>query len=151
MIILAAMGMYNAIFGNDEHYREILDVLGLSVPHFGRFRDAFVTNGEIAVYTRLGGGNRPGYAAVIESLQAHPFYLRDQDDGFDCTYATFYFSIPDEHKERLSKFDIGPFDPDARWKAAIQRAKDDPKEAARVAKELPKSVGIKMVKPDGSV
>ena len=53
-------------------------------------------NPEMFVYTRAGGGNRDDYAREIMGLQAHPLYVRDYDDPFDSTYATFVFRVPDE-------------------------------------------------------
>ena len=76
----------------------ILPMLGEKHPdNYPRFRDCFVDNNEIHVYTRVGGGNRNcGFGE--EELQQHPNYLRDFDDEYDSTYATYVFSIPDEFK-----------------------------------------------------
>lgn len=91
-----------------------------------RIRDAWVEKGEdgspvIAFYTRLGGGNRPDYAEHIRDMQAHEGYLRDRDDSFDSTYATFYYRAPEEWVEALSQPEVmqDPVDTDARWLAAI--------------------------------
>jgi hypothetical protein len=48
----------------------------------------------IYIYTRVGGGNRYSYKEEIKKLQAHEDYIRDFDDDFDCTYATFVFKVP---------------------------------------------------------
>ena len=74
----------------------ILPMLGEKHPdEYPRFRDCFTENNEIHVYTRVGGGNRgEGYGE--EELQSHPNYLRDEDDDFDNTYATYIFSVPQE-------------------------------------------------------
>jgi hypothetical protein len=136
--------LYNAIFGYNEFALEILAVLELKPQDFERFRDAFVTNGEIAVYTRLGGGNREGYAETIEKLQKHPLYLRDKDDSYDSTYATFYFRIPDQYRELMKRCDIGEFSPEDRWKQAMENLKR-PGETDRVLGRLPqftKAIGI---------
>ena len=82
----------------------ILPMLGEKHPdEYPRFRDCFVTDdNRIAVYTRVGGGNRDcGYGE--EELYEHPNFLTTKDDDYDCTYATYYFSIPDEFK---NDFDI---------------------------------------------
>jgi hypothetical protein len=51
--------MYNMIFGTSKAAPLLLAVLGLKREDTGRFRDCFLTEqGEIAVYTRNGGGNR---------------------------------------------------------------------------------------------
>lgn len=76
----------------------ILPMLGEKHPdNYPRFRDCFVDNNEIHVYTRVGGGNR-NCEFGEEKLQQHPNYLRDFDDEYDSTYATYVFSIPDEFK-----------------------------------------------------
>ncbi len=58
----------------------------------------------IGISTRQGGGNRECYCEEYDShesyclavnndeLSSHPQYVRDADDDFDNTYATFYFS-----------------------------------------------------------
>jgi hypothetical protein len=117
-------GLYNLVMG-DGHEMErgamLLRILGIDNP--GRFRDAWVETSDngpvIAVYTRIGGGNREGYAEFIERNQANPHYIRDADDDFDSTYATFYFRTPDEWVESLSQVAQDPVDMSARWKTAI--------------------------------
>jgi hypothetical protein len=52
------MGLYNMIFGTNPASRLILATLDLQTKDVGRFRDCFISQGEIAVYTRNGGGNR---------------------------------------------------------------------------------------------
>lgn len=117
-------GLYNLIFGVNQMSTVILATLGLTTEDVGRFRDCFVTEGEIAVYTRNGGGNRESYQEVFDTLAQHPCYLRDQDDDFDCTYATIYFKFPDEFADQLKKLDIGvPFNPSQRWLDAIEALK----------------------------
>lgn len=126
----------------DGHQRErgavLLTILGH--PVVARFRDAWVEKGDdgpvIAVYTRQGGGNRECfcneggdrahvpeqcYAACNEALAAHPLYLRDADDSFDATYATFYFRPPDEFRDALAEAAVEPVDMSERWQAAIDR------------------------------
>ncbi len=115
------MSMYDLVAG-DGNQRNRGDVLlaVLGNPNVGRYRDSWVERGEdgepvIAVYTRNGGGNRecwcdgghpdgPCTALIAtEVLPAHPLYLRDADDAYDCTYATFYFKVPDEYREALAE------------------------------------------------
>lgn len=193
------MSLYNMVFGSNPASRIILATLGLSPDTVGRFRDCFISEGAIAVYTRNGGGNRdcwhesdpkcgnetckhhvemeerrvqafmpkgmwpngkapgniftseggvygcyyltdekrmePNYVCeepcsaacscpgctVNYRLPAHPLYIRDADDEFDCTYATIYFRFPDEFADDLRKLDAGEkFDPDARWQKVIE-------------------------------
>lgn len=116
------MGLYNILSGVNANSAEILAMLGLTKQDTGRFRDCHVINGEIAVYTRNGGGNRHCYldedapttdtdceregcysCAITHRLPQHPNYLRDEDDSFDSTYATIYFSIPKEYQEEAER------------------------------------------------
>lgn len=115
------MSMYGMVFGQSGAADTLLGVLGLSRSDFYRYRDCYLTEvGEIAVYTRGGGNNREcpchdifstcshegdcddaGHdEGCVEPTQqanrAHPCYLRDEDDDFDNTYATFYFRVPAE-------------------------------------------------------
>ena len=52
-------------------------------------------------------------------LPTHPLYIRDQDDDFDCTYATFYFRVPPEHLEELAPLAGEHVDMDEVWAKAI--------------------------------
>lgn len=139
------MTMYNIIHGRNPLATIILAALDLTEHDVGRFRDAFVAENEIAVYTRNGGGYRncwcendgehsdsadcgcPG-CIITHRLPKHPNYLRDQDDEFDSTYATIYFSIPEKHREMLSLFNDGKFDPDKRWLDSLQQLKEGKRE-----------------------
>lgn len=76
---------------------DVLKAIGLKEEDIERFRGAGVQDGEIVIHARTGGGNREDYPNQI--LTSNPYYLRDYDDDFDCTYATYHFSIPEEHKE----------------------------------------------------
>lgn len=127
------MGLYNMIFGHNDSAGEILPALGLTPSDIGRYRDCWVTpEGEIAVYTRMGGGNRECwckdgqehecYQPQIQALQSHPLYLRDEDDGYDRTYATFYFRAPDSIPDEYPRGASG----DERW-AALFKAMENKK------------------------
>ena len=97
------MSLYNILNGVNPATFFILPMLGEKHPtNYPRFRDCFVENNEIHVYTRVGGVNRNCNFGE-EELQNHPNYLRDFDDDFDNTYATYVFSVPDEFK---SDFDL---------------------------------------------
>ena len=91
---------------------------------------------QIALYTRVGGGNRRDYGDAIAELQGLPGYLGDRDDGFDATYATFRFAWPRERADELSSelpggeslteiatrvAHEGEVDTDERWREAIER------------------------------
>jgi hypothetical protein len=45
----------------------------------------------------MGGGNREHYAEAIAYLRSLPGFLRDADDDFDSTYATFFYDAPEEY------------------------------------------------------
>ena len=98
------MSLYNALFGRNPASRLLLAMLNLTEGDVGRFRDCYLKRDEetkelcIVVYTRNGGGNRDDYEAVTEALQAHPAYLSDADDDFDCTYASYFFKVPEAFK-----------------------------------------------------
>ena len=133
-------GLYNLMMGDggEEIRGDALRTI-LGNPPIARYRDSWVENwdGEpvIAIYTRQGGGNRDCYCEDYggahpdpesscgsnEALQAHERYLRDADDEFDCTYATFYFRCPPEFRDDLRKPEImqAPVDMSERWMAAI--------------------------------
>lgn len=138
------MSMYHLVFGGDgarDRGAVLLGLLGFeTLGDVGRYRDAWVErdpNGKpiIAIYTRNGGGNRQCTAEALEldeqcdgtctgcvathKLPAHPLYVRDQDDSFDSTYATFYFFPPDEWVEPLTQVASDPVDTDQRWQDAI--------------------------------
>jgi hypothetical protein len=125
-----------------ERGSALLSMIGF--PAVARFRDAWVEKGEdgpvIAVYTRQGGGNRecfcdgdaarhlPSscYAACNEALAAHPLYLRDADDDFDATYATFYFRAPEQFRELLAGAAVDPVNMSEVWQDAIARIGSEP-------------------------
>jgi hypothetical protein len=75
---------------------------------YPRFRDVFAGDDAhpefnqgrgdqfyIHLYTRVGGNNRNcGYGE--EELYKHPHYVATFDDGFDSTYATYIFTVPQQ-------------------------------------------------------
>lgn len=96
-------GMYNLIFGMNENAYYLLKCLGLTREDCGRFRDCYIHNGQIVIYTRNGGGNRSEYRYVFNKLSKHPNYICDEDDEFDYTYAYIKFSFPELYKDELLK------------------------------------------------
>jgi hypothetical protein len=112
------MSLYNMMFEISPSAGLTLEVLKLTPGDIPRFRDAYFDADEnkLVIYTRTGGGNREyygspdgydneGYEGPFNSdLEAHPNYIDDQDDDFDCTYAYFNFSIPDEFKPIFEMF-----------------------------------------------
>jgi hypothetical protein len=181
------MALYDIAVG-DGHQQErgavLLQLLG--GPDVARFRDAWVEKGEtgpvIAIYTRQGGGNRECYcrdipeefaeqhfpsrcsAACNEALAAHPLYLRDADDEFDSTYATFYFrapgelpaGLPDDLREVLAvalaalpEVAGEPVNMDERWKVAIARLKSGDLRPAETAMADQLGAFLSDPSPDG--
>lgn len=135
------MGLYNLVFGQNPTSDYLLGLLGLSKSTVGRFRDCWVTEkGNIAVYTRNGGGNRgcwnafagregdeckqgcPG-CTINFILPKHPLYLYDEDDDFDRTYATIYFKAPAGAEEVLKALAENR-DPSKEWGAFIEKLKE---------------------------
>lgn len=74
----------------------VIKALEIDVSKVERFRDAgFAKDGDehvLRVFCRTGGGNREDYPN--DYLTSHPLYIRDHDDDYDCTYAHYYFKIP---------------------------------------------------------
>lgn len=131
------MSMYDLVVGNGGQYQRgaaLLAILGNPDP--GRFRDAWVETGEggepvIAIYTRNGGGNRECYCTegdedygtctgcIGAQFAQHPLHLRNADDDFDRTYATYYFRTPDEYREQLAAIAQEPVNMSEQWQALI--------------------------------
>lgn len=96
------MSLYNLLFGHNPNSDIILAILELKKSDIERFRNCGFTDDGIYIYTRTGGGNRESYPN--EKLINSKYYISDEDEEYDCTYATYYFSIPDEIKEDIEKF-----------------------------------------------
>lgn len=97
------MSLYNMINGFNPACVFIMPMLGRKQNEWPRFRDCFVTdNGNIAIYTRVGGGNRnSGYGE--EALYEDPDFLTTYDDDYDSTYATYEFRVPEKWKPDFDK------------------------------------------------
>lgn len=78
---------------------KVLSAIGLTKDDVERFRGAGVQDGKIIIHARTGGGNREHYPNT--KLTNNKYYLSDQDDDFDSTYADYFFSIPDELKKEI--------------------------------------------------
>ena len=107
-------GLYNVLFGWNPACVMLAPMLTDENPQqfFPRFRDCYLSEDEnhIEIYTRVGGGNREGYADEIEKLRSMPTYVSDEDDDFDCTYATFTFGVPDEWRADFERVRTGEYD-----------------------------------------
>lgn len=136
------MSLYNIVHGRTGLGDIILALLDQARPRtteYVRLRDGFVEEGDdgqviLRLHTRSGGGNRECYCDDVsqghepgciatgnEWMEAHPWYLRDEDDDFDSTYADFYFALPADHElaEALREHATEHVDLTARWQAAI--------------------------------
>lgn len=97
------MSLYNMINGFNPACLFIMPMLGRKQEEYPRFRDCFVTEeNNIAIYTRVGGGNR-GCGFGEEELYKDENFLTTYDDDFDNTYATYEFKVPLKWK---SDFDL---------------------------------------------
>jgi hypothetical protein len=137
------MSLYNALFGKNPLSTTFLKVLGLTEDKVPRFRDCYLDDDRIVVYTRTGGGNRDYYeneescrenfpeyfgegkeepdGPWNDDLRAHPCFISDEDSDFDSTYAYFYFKYPDEYAEDLkaiAKTDRS-WTPSDKWKSLL--------------------------------
>lgn len=88
------MSMYNMLFGFNQLSELFLTILELDPNEIPRFRDAYWDGDKIVIYTRTGGGNRDDYEGGNGWLASLPYYISDEDDDYDNTYAKFYYSLP---------------------------------------------------------
>jgi len=96
------MSLYNMINGISPETFIFLPMLGKHPSEYPRFRDCFINDGMIEVFTRVGGNNRnSGFGE--EELYKHPYFVKTYDDDFDNTYGTYVFSVPDEWKDDFNK------------------------------------------------
>ena len=134
------MGLYNMLFAYNPLGSHLLALLNMTREEIPRFRDVYIGEwqGEkaIAVYTRMGGGNRGHWELYDDTfdgtncscagcraehyLAAHPAYLGDQDDDFDQTYATYYFRLPKNVDQSQLDLDATPGD---KWEAFFKEIK----------------------------
>jgi hypothetical protein len=149
------------LFGRNPLSPFYLAILGLCPDDVGRFRDCFLQKtdeGEIriVIYTRNGGGNRDDYAEVTEKLQAHPEYVTDFDDDFDCTYASYVFKVPARFTDTVKSIaerQDQHIDPGARFKDLLDKMQsgkdDDPavKRALEVGKQILEPILSKLKDP----
>ena len=110
------MSLYNLINGmNTAAAVALSPFLPRKATDFPRFRDIFLEaedyygdDGDIFIYTRMGGGNRdcwydgekdcdcPGCDA--SRLEGHVQCVDRYDDTYDCTYSTFVWRVSDEDR-----------------------------------------------------
>lgn len=109
------MGMYNMILGHSYFAGAILAVLGMEPKSFGRFRDAYMQDGLMVVFTRCGGGNRDDYENVFEMARQHPLFVDAVDDDYDSTYCSFRFRLPKQGQDELRPAGEIPITDEMRW------------------------------------
>jgi hypothetical protein len=99
-------GMYNAIHGENPFAGELLMMIGIERSQFLRYRDAYVKDGKVIVYTRNGGANRTGeIGEFMRLIRKYTGYVSDKDDDFDNTYAYITFSVKSEYLERMKEIE----------------------------------------------
>lgn len=101
--------MYNMISGYNRACVYFMPMLGILRTEYPRFRDCYLSDDKIVIFTRTGGGNRDDYEEQNNTLAAHPNYIRDYDADFDSTYANFEFSVPDKWRDDYDKIVAGKF------------------------------------------
>lgn len=104
------MSLYNMMNGVTQATFYVLPMLGKHPDEYPRFRDCFTSDDEwpeyndhIHVYTRTGGGNREHYKDGNNEIISHPNFITDFDDNFDCTFASWIFSVPEKWKDDYEK------------------------------------------------
>jgi hypothetical protein len=126
------MSLYNMIHGMNPLAPVLMKMLGVTPGEVPRFRDCYFNGEHIVIYTRTGGGNREEYEAENDEMCNLPGYVRDEDDDYDSTYASFYFEVPQQFNlliERLKSMAQKQTQSE-RWEAALDHIKsaspDDP-------------------------
>lgn len=94
------MSLYNMVNGVNPSVFLFLPMLGRRPEEYPRFRDCFLGEDEnsIVIYTRVGGPNR-GCGYGEEELYKDANFLKTYDDGFDETYGSYIFSVPDKWRK----------------------------------------------------
>jgi len=122
------MSLYNALFGVNPFANALLSILDTDISQVPRFRDVYVENDQIIIYTRTGGGNRDHYENCTDGpsnadLRKIPGYLWDADDDFDNTFAYFYYAIPESAQKGVARIVELTGDrpkPNEAWKLTIE-------------------------------
>lgn len=104
------MSLYNMLMGFNPACVAIMPMLGRKQEEYPRFRDCFVTDeGNIAIYTRVGGGNRDCDYGEDELYKDENF-ITTYDDEYDNTYGTYEFKVPEKWKADFNKIIDGRSD-----------------------------------------
>ena len=93
------MSLYNMMMGFNPACVVIMPMLGRKQNEYPRFRDCFVTEeGNIAIYTRVGGDNRDCGYGEEKLYEDENFITTYDDDEYDNTYGTYEFKVPEKWK-----------------------------------------------------
>lgn len=114
------MSMYNMLFGTNPAAGKLLAALGTTMGDVPRFRDAYLDEDGIVIYTRTGGNNREYYENEIDALRNLPGFVSEEDDDFDNTYAYFHYTVPAPLAEEVRAGLTGAgvdVPPSAKWDA----------------------------------
>lgn len=137
------MSLYNMLFGVNDYAPVLIAALGMTANDVPRFRHCYIDGEQIVIRTRTGGGNRDYYDSEESCRENYPdyfngkedpsgpwnssltgskFYIYDEDDDFDSTYANFYFRFPDEYAEDLKAIAARSetHTPSEKWKALFK-------------------------------
>jgi hypothetical protein len=134
------VSLYNMLFGEQPTAPVVLTILGITRDGVPRYRDAYFTQEggapALAIHTRTGGGNRDFYdepnsenedGPWNSDLRALPGFLRDEDDDYDSTYATFYFEVPEGLRADVAELLRGraPQSPSERWQELFAKLRGE--------------------------
>ena len=106
----------------------LLAIIGMPQEMIPRFRDVWVDVGSesIVIHTRTGGGNREEYQEENQKMAKHPGYRFDRDDDFDCTYADFFYEIPERYRDSVLLFGKEGVPPAKKWQDLLCAMSSDP-------------------------
>lgn len=130
------MSLYNLVHGENPLAVILLGLLGLQREDVPRYRDCYWTGERIAVYTRTGGGNRESYSAENAAMCKLPAYDHDEDDDFDCTYATFFFRMPEQFTWVIPHLSAEDATPEQRWRGFLDKLSNGDKSDPQVKRVL---------------
>ena len=147
------MSLYNALFGQNPFSGVLLQMLGTTRDAVPRYRDCYLSEDgkQIVIHTRTGGGNRDSYekdgcdqaeynpdGPFNDDLRALPGYIHDEDDDFDCTYADFYYDVPEAFAPQVALLkDLGAIqNPGERWQQLLDGLRNKDASDPTVARAL---------------
>ena len=140
---------YNALFKENPKADVILNSLGVDRNFFIRYRDVWIRDGQVAVYTRMGRQQEHDSESKMpkgifctcrgcrftSNVKNHPLFKSIQNDKKDSTYATVYFDVPESiRSEFKAEMSMPPINMDVEW---YKRLNDD-----TLMKESAKELGL---------